>query len=127
MCLAVFIAADHALPLVAQTSPPSFSIEELAERSLAISDHFPGGWCVRYAGSTTGCGCDFRGTDSAPSRAALRDYLATLPRSAQVRIHVCWDGDESEPLVEQVSATADDLAASDEAFGEGVLITLVPC
>lgn len=125
MCLAVFIASDHPLPLVAQTSPPSFSVEELAERSLAITDRFPDGWCVRYAGSTTGCGCDFRGTDSAPSRSALRDYLSSLPPSAQVRIHVCWEGDESAPLEEQVSATADDLATNDDAFGEGFLITLV--
>lgn len=125
MCLAVFIAADRPLPLVAQTSPPSFSVKELAERSRAVTGHFPADWCVRYVGSTSGCGCDFHGNDSASSRAALRDYLATLSPSAQIRIHVCWEGDESAAIEEHVSATTDDLAARHDALSEGVLITLV--
>ena len=125
MCFAVFIAADCPLPLVTQTSPPSFSVEELAERSLAIIARFPADWCVRYVGSTSGCGCDFHGNDSSTSRAALRDYLATLPANARVFIHICWEGDESAPIAKRISLTAHDLVASGDAFDEGVRITLV--
>ena len=45
MCLALFIAADGVLPFVPPTTPPSFSVEELAERSLGICGHFPADWC----------------------------------------------------------------------------------
>ncbi len=123
MCLALFIAADGVLPLVPPTTPPSFSVEELAERSLGIRGHFPADWCVRYAGSTSGCGCDFSGCNSGRSRAALRDYLATLPSNMDVQVHACWEGDESVAIVDRVSATIDDFVADEPIIGEGTLIT----
>ena len=125
MCLAVFIASDRDLPLIAQTSPPSFSVEELAERSRAITAHFPAGWCVRYAGSSSGCGCDFSGRDSASSRAALRSFLIALPPMTQVQLYACWEGDETVPTEERIATTPDELVTTDAIFSEGRLITLV--
>jgi hypothetical protein len=125
MCLALFIAADGVLPLVPPTTPPSFSVEELAERSLGIRGHFSADWCVRYAGSTSGCGCDFSGCNNGRSRSALRDYLASVLPKAEVQVYACWEGDESVAIENRVTATIDDFVAEEPIIGEGSLITLV--
>jgi hypothetical protein len=104
----------------------SFSVEELAQRSLGVCGHFPADWCVRYAGSTSGCGCDFRGAESVPSRTALRDYLATLPATAQIRVYACWEGDETEAIDDHLSAALDAIIADEPIIGERSLITFIP-
>ncbi len=124
MCHALFIAATVELPLVPAITPPSFSVEMLHDRSVAIAGRFPAGWHIRYAGSTSGCGCDFHGDGSQTSRTALADYLRTLPAAAQVQIYDCWEGDEAQPVEDRVSSTAAAVAASDDLLAERRLITI---
>ena len=80
---------------------------------------------LRYAGSTSGCGCDFSGCNSGRSRSALRDYLASVLPKAEVQVYACWEGDESVAIENRVTATIDDFVADEPVIGEGSLITLV--
>ncbi len=124
MCHALFIAATVDLPLIPPSAVPTFSVELLPERGTAVARHFPTGWRVRYAGSTSGCGCNFHGDGSAASRAALAAYLDALPATAQVALYDCWEGDEEEPVHEREAATAAAIAQRDDLLAERRLITI---
>ncbi len=123
MCHALFIASTCELPLVFPTDPLLFSVKALPERHEAVRAHFPKNWCVRYAGSTSGCSCDFHGENSEPSRLALHHYLSILPASFQIMLYDCWEGEMQEPMQESVAASIQDLTTNDELIAERRLIT----
>jgi hypothetical protein len=123
MCHALFIASAHELPLVSPTDPILLSIEVLEVHHEAIRSHFPNNWCVRYAGSSSGCSCDFHGKNSEPSRLALHHYLSILPASFQIMLYDCWEGEMQEPIQESVAASIQDLTTNDELITERRLIT----
>lgn len=101
MCLAVYIASDHELPLRAfDPQARGFNVTPLTPREESVREQFSLPHVV-YAGSHTSCSCGFveEGEEdretSARSRADLIEYLeAALGRGA-IEIFTCWEGDQS--------------------------------
>ena len=124
MCHALFIAAPVSLPTVPPTNPPVFHVELLRKDYSAVRHHFPAGWEIRYAGSTSGCGCDFHGAGSEESRRALSAYLAVLDPSVPLQLYDCWEGDLDESSESTCTATLEELSASHDVLAERRLVTI---
>lgn len=104
MCLAVYIASDHELPLVPwEDKRPSFYIAELSYHDKAVCRQFtlPN---IRYVGSDAGCGCGFikdgvadeqEMIETEENYARLAAYASDLKEhGAAIQIFSCWRGDE---------------------------------
>ena len=59
MCLAVYIGADHPLPIIPwHDDNKDFYVVDVSDREKPIINHFSAKH-VRYAGTEEGCGCPF--------------------------------------------------------------------
>ena len=111
MCVVVYIAADHPLPLIPwDENSPTFHVSELTEREVVVRRHF-GKPYAYYVGSHEGCGCGFQygwypdlevndetRVACVESRRRLVMYLErALERSAAVELYTCWDGERENP------------------------------
>jgi hypothetical protein len=103
MCLAVYIASDHVLPLIPwDEANPSFYVNELSYEAMEVRMQFtlPN---VRYLGSDAGCGCGFlKGgvagkelIEAQENYSKLASYISDLhKRGALIQVFSCWAGDE---------------------------------
>jgi hypothetical protein len=112
VCLALYIGADHPLPLVPwREDHRGFNVVTLADHERVVVDKFSKSH-LAYAGAHTGCSCGFRYGEDPPSDAkdeeeerpgrasveSLRQYLEALLRhSPAVELYACWEGDWAEP------------------------------
>ena len=96
MCLAVFIASDHPLPLLPWSErEPAFSVAAVAEREHPVRRQFARAH-VYSLGAHTGCGCGFSPEQEwdEPARrrslAALANYVTAAVQAGPVELFVCW-------------------------------------
>ncbi len=149
MCLALYLGADHPLPLIpypelaegAMDSPtwpleaPRFHVAPLSPEQEVVRRHFRVEHLV-YAGSYEECGCGFQyGREfpiaetcerelraAAESVAALVEYV----REHRVReLFTCWHGEEADLVTQERGFPIDRLAAPDFHFRQGEWIELV--
>jgi len=135
MCLAVFIAADHPLPLLPwHDTKPDFHVIALSDREkpvkkLLSSPH------VRYAGSYEGCGCAFNVGREYPDYEYEKDELKSAEDSRRKlyeyillngirEMYSCNDGDNEKPIESKSEISAEDILDKTFVFKEGELITI---
>lgn len=148
MCLALHIASDQPLPLIAQReitedqwSSPTwpreaqrFHTAQLRPAQEVVRSHFRVPH-VLYAGSYEGCGCGFNFGRQYPGLENDEDHLtasresvaelARCVREARVReIYACWFGDESEPTADERVLTPEALASPEFFFREQELLRI---
>jgi hypothetical protein len=126
MCHVLYLAASCHLPEVPVTHPVTFSVTALYGPAEAIVRHLPPGWQVRSAGSASGCGCDFHGAGSWPSRQALATYLAALDPQVPIRLYDCWHGDEHLPPESELVSDLTALSNSDDVLAERRMVLIAP-
>jgi hypothetical protein len=102
VCLAIYLATDAELPVVAwDKSAPGFNVRRPKRKRV------PGDFKTEYVyevGAHTGCACGFlmdgNGSDDAEktarSRAALRASVEQATERGAVQLLVCWIGDETK-------------------------------
>ncbi|MBA3684617.1 MAG: hypothetical protein H0W72_05185 [Planctomycetes bacterium] len=144
MCHVLYIAAKTAIALVPTASPPSFSVEAVADGD-PVRSRFPTGWCVRFVGAHTGCSCGFHSqlrfvdAQSPPdeefareeaSRQQLAALIAGLAATSAVRLFGCWAGDEgaSPTIIQRAPAAWFDKARVPVPEGSLVIVdSAAPC
>ena len=127
MCLAVYIASNHELPLVPwNENAPSFYVSELSDYDTEVRKQFtvPD---VRHAGSDAGCGCGFfkdgvvgqELIEAEQNYAKLAAYIEDLrSRGAAVELFSCWQGDQSTKKEFNEQIDVDDLLEKNFEFKE---------
>jgi hypothetical protein len=138
MCMMIYIASDHPLPLAAwDEARPGFHVAELRRRDEPVRRQFSMR-CVYYVGSHEGCGCGFQygqheGLEEDPGRLAaarearrqLSEYLAAALRDRpEVRLFACWDGDQGSEPAHRVRMQPADLLGDRVHFREKELIVV---
>ncbi len=136
MCLAVYLASDQDLPLLAwEEHAPAFHVDVLKDTDEPVSAHFS--WPhVRYLGAHTFCGCGFQAGEasefgSLPPDQAQREqtlcqlavYLEQRLRDgAHLQIFACWEGDQAKKPLERRRLAPANIGASEFWFHELELI-----
>ncbi|MCU7933193.1 MAG: hypothetical protein KZQ90_20560 [Candidatus Thiodiazotropha sp. (ex Codakia rugifera)] len=127
MCLAVYIASDHTLPLVEwNEKEPKFNVVPINKSEKIVKKQFnlPN---IVYAGSHVGCGCGFFkdgevGEELAQVQAtydALVSYLQDLiSQGADIEIFSCWEGDQSTKPEFKEKLSLEALGADEFEFKE---------
>jgi hypothetical protein len=142
MCLAVYIASDHALPTVAyDPARPAFYVEDVTDCPVhnPLRAHFRQPF-LYAAGPHSGCGCGFEfdglcNDDGAyeardlpeqvASRRGLADFLsAALQHQAEVEVLTCCSGDESAPPKHRRRARPADFILDRTLFRFGELVVV---
>lgn len=136
MCLAVYLASDKSLPLIAWSQEkPSFYVEELTSAEESVKTQFETPH-IYYLGSHEGCGCgffktgqgwDILGLDQAQDNyAQLASYLkkAQSPDSRN-QIYVCWQGDENTEPEFRKQVDLQQLIEKSFEFKEGTLYEIL--
>lgn len=132
MCLAVYIASDHELPLIAwDESAPSFYIDELStdgdvKKQFTLPE-------VAYAGSHEGCGCGFLKDgavgeeleDVDENYHKLASYIKGLQtKGASIQLFSCWEGEQTSPAESNETIRVSDLMTKEFEFKEKALYRL---
>ena len=132
MCLAVYIASDHELPLKAfDPQARGFNVTPLTSREESVRGQFSLPHVV-YAGSQTSCRCGFveEGEEdreaSARSRAELVGYLDTAMASGAIEIFTCWEGDQSEVPRRRLRLSVAELSRTTDWLDEMTFVELSP-
>ena len=138
MCMAVYLAASTALPLVPwDAERPGFHTAPLAADDKAVRGQFSRPHVV-YAGSHEGCGCGFDygqwdGEDpeeAAAARAtvgALRAYVCRVLEAGEpVELYACWEGAQAEAPARRVALTPDDLGGPSFCFEQRTFAIISP-
>ena len=127
MCLGVFIASNHPLPLVEwDEEQPRFNVVPLSgdEWRVKIQSQYPH---VVYAGSHQRCGCGFIKDGEVGEELnaiqrnydALAEYLRPLQSDgAALEIFSCWEGQQEDEPEHQQKLTLEQLVAPDFEFEE---------
>ena len=138
MCLMVYIASDHPLPLIPwDEAAPAFHIAELREADQLVRQQFTKLF-VYYAGSHEGCGCGFDygqwpvmddddRTDEQAARETihrLARYLANVVQLGVIEIFACWDGDQTAEPIERSVVTPAYFGGEAFAFNEKQFLTI---
>lgn len=134
MCLAVYVASDQPLPVVAwDEAAPDFYIKQYQGRFQPLRHvtkpyHY-------YVGSHTGCGCGFLYDGVSEGIAEyetirrmyqrLARYLTDVTAGAPVELFICWGGDEGTAPTQRLVTTPDELERGVVAFEEGQSITVL--
>jgi hypothetical protein len=146
MCLALYIAGEHPLPIVdpspvssgAKSAPDepgqaeSFLTAELRPEQVAARAHFSSRY-VLYAGGSEGCACVFNYGRQYPDleddeayRAVAREVVAALVRyvaDSQVQeIYGCCFGDEGQQKLSERTVTPATLRSPSFFFRERELL-----
>lgn len=139
MCLAVYLASDQPLPLIAwNEQAPGFHVDALAKDDQAVIRQFQMAY-VCYMGAHTFCGCGFQSepyrqydnqsisrTQEEESRLQLAQYLEQRLRGgAQLQIFACWEGDQERTPEERRTLSPIEISAPDFYFHELELIEVV--
>jgi hypothetical protein len=142
MCLAVYVASDHALPTLAyDPARPAFHVEDVTDYPVRtpLRAHFRQPF-LYAVGPHSGCGCDFEfdcfyndegeyeardQPEQVASRCALADFLSTaLQRQAEVEVLTCCSGDESSPPKHRRRARPADFVLDRALFRFGELVVV---
>ena len=148
MCLALYIASDHPLPVVQQREIPKDAIHSptwpseaqrfytaiLTPEEEVVRSHFSHTY-VLYAGSYEGCSCGFNFGREYPEHetdeddlTAARESVAELVRyvreSKVQEIYSCWFDDEARTTVHQHTITPETLAAPGFIFEKQELLKI---
>jgi hypothetical protein len=127
MCLAVYIASNQELPLIAfDKARPAFYVGELSSADGDVRRQFtlPN---VRYAGSNEGCGCGFLkdgvvGDELIQTQQNYTDlgqYITPLlENGGVVELFACWEGDQPSPKESSEEIDVQDLVGEDFEFRE---------
>lgn len=106
MCLAVYLASAHPLPLVPWDSArPAFHVTEAGKTPVRARFGLPR---VYRLDSHEGCGCGFeygqwpvesdedrlREVQGRASVASLRAYVTAVAQRAPVELYACWEGEQ---------------------------------
>jgi len=148
MCLALYLASDHSLPIIPRRESPKDAMSSLtwpreAQRFHTAALGSPQEAVlpqlsrkhVLYAGSYEGCGCGFNfgrqypdAADDAEYLTAARESVAELVqyvRDSRVQeIYSCWFDDETKPAVHQRAVTPEMLSSPDFFFRELELLKI---
>jgi hypothetical protein len=131
MCMAVYIAADRPLSLVAwDDTHPAFHVNALAQREEPVRVQFTKEH-VFHAGAHEGCGCGFQlgeypelqaPDEASARRASLSRFAAYLEqeiaRVGPIELFACWEGDQQAPVEHRRCLTPDSLRRDDFFFLE---------
>lgn len=133
MCLAVYIASDHELPIIAwdETSPAFYTIDlskdSGVKRQFTLTN-------VAYAGSSEGCGCGFSKDGEVGEELAtveenyrrLADYIKGLQAAgASIQLFSCWEGDPASKPEFYETIRGSDLITKNFDFKEKALYRVV--
>jgi hypothetical protein len=135
MCLALYVGANHPLPLLPwHDDKNNFHVEDVSDEEKLIINHFSLKY-VRYAGTEEGCGCLFNYGREYPeyqnepdeksaaerSRLKLVEYL----KSNKVQeMYSCWEGDFNKPPKTNRIIRPEDILKEEFIFQEQQLITI---
>ena len=136
MCMCLYVAADEPLAEIPERNPPApLSARPLRDREERVRGHFSKPH-ILFLGSHSGCSCGFQygvgGNEDAEGRESVRELGAYLARSLKdagpIELFACWDGDESEPVVDRrVVSIAEFTDPGDEfTLAERSLLTVMP-
>jgi hypothetical protein len=100
MCLAIYLAADHPLPMISDSTLRVTEVTEHRRRPV-----LPGEFVYRLG--TPGCACDLLSDGLTPEEEAERQtllehlgvYLTQATQPGPVETLVCWEGDQTKPAV----------------------------
>ncbi|MBI1723316.1 MAG: hypothetical protein HYR48_05350 [Gemmatimonadetes bacterium] len=130
MCLCVFVASDHELPLIAFAADRrQFNVKELSPLEEPVRVQFSKPH-VRYLGSHTDCACGFspetepNDSDRQRSVSALITYLDQALRLGPVELFVCWERDYAAPPERSLDSVIDELAARHDWLKELTFVRL---
>jgi hypothetical protein len=129
MCLAVYIASNQVLPLIAwdETSPAFYIGEFSADCGVKRQFTLPN---VAYAGSNGGCGCGFSkdgeiGEELEVVRENYRQlasYITDLQaRGASIQLFCSWEGDQTLEPEFNDTIRVSDLATNEFDFKDRTL------
>ena len=115
MCVLVYIASDHELPLIPwKEDAPAFCVGALAPDEARVRAQFSKA-NLYHLGSHEGCGCGFQHGEYPDfdddendkierekrrnSCRQLSEYLSlVVQKFGEVEIFACWDGDQEAPI-----------------------------
>jgi hypothetical protein len=129
MCMAVYIASNFPLPLVAwREDQPDFYVTELGDGDEKVRTQFskPN---IYYVGSHTGCGCGFEYgkypeyedhvEESRQSVMQLSQYLTkATEQNETIELFACWEGAQAEMPVKRGKARPSDMGGERFWFEE---------
>ena len=136
MCLAVYLAADHPLPLIPwRKDAPGFSVTERVPDPERVRTHVSRPH-LRSVWTASGCGCGFLYDGVAPGtaeyaevRSAYRELSAYLQRHARtqpIELYACWGGDESLPTERERALATPEIGREGFALKERELLHVGP-
>ena len=139
MCLMVYIASTHPLPLIPWNEhAPAFHVAELLEIYQSVCSQFTHP-LVYYVGSHEGCGCGFdyaewsvgddEQADEQAARATVHRLavsLAQVVATGSVEIFACWAGDHEQAATERLVVTPAYFSGDEFAFNELQLLIVEP-
>ena len=139
MCLAIYIASDEPLPLVAwSVQSPAFHVIDLSEREQVVRKQFANPF-VYYVGTYEGCGCAFNYGREYPeyednpeelkfaeeSVTRLADYLSdAVSKVGSVQVFSCWEGESEKPPEHFREIVPDKIRQKDFIFRVPELLTI---
>ena len=120
MCLALYLAASQALPVIAwDKTNPAFHVIRLPKDAEAVRKHFHSDY-VYYAGSEQGCSCAFNYEHEYDSIGELKNYLRNaLICVDQVEMFACQVGAEEQETQHAVVASPEGIALAEFFFKDG--------
>jgi hypothetical protein len=129
MCMAVYIASNVPLPLVAwNKDQPGFFVAELHPERESVRVQFSKPY-VYYVGAHSGCGCGFAygrnpeyEEDIEENRGSVTRLSQYLTKAAEqnetIELFACWEGDQAEEPVKRRKATPSDIGGESFWFEE---------
>jgi hypothetical protein len=127
MCLALYLAASQALPVIAwDKENPAFHVIRLPKEAEAVRKHFHSDY-VYYAASAQGCSCAFNYEHESDSIVDLRNYLKNaLICVDQVEMFSCQTGTEDQETKHRLETSPDRIALADFLFKDGQHVVITP-
>jgi len=120
MCMALYIASDEPVSGPSWSDAmPAFNVQAITDVDAKVRSQFSKPH-VAYRGAHTGCSCGFSYGETEPtsdteqaeeqagraSVGALRSFLtAQLTRVSELQLFACWEGDQGEEPVLQLTVT----------------------
>ena len=125
MCLALYLAASHGLPLIPwDEANPAFHVIRLPESADAVRKHFTGNY-VYYAASAQGCSCAFNYEHEDDSILHLKNYLRNaLICVEEVELFACQLNAEEQERQHALTSSPEGIALPDFSFKNGQYLTV---
>jgi hypothetical protein len=125
MCLALYLAASQALPVIPwDDKKPAFHVIRLPKSAEGIRKHFRSEY-VYYAGSQQGCSCAFNYEHEYDSIVELRDYLRNaLICVSEVEMFACQIGSEERETQHALITSPEGIALAEFFFKDGQYLVI---